>query len=97
LRKGAALAEVTDHARNMVMYEYTLPRRELLKALAYPHDDTCGFMPWIEGGTRLHVPFHDIAGAQATNPQLHKQFARSDFGHGQRNDAYIVVAMILDS
>jgi hypothetical protein len=81
----------------MVMDEYPLPNRELLYTIAYCRNDADWLMSRIDGSAWLHVPFHHIAGAQATSTQLYKQFARANCGDRQLNDAHIVIAMILDS
>jgi hypothetical protein len=80
----------------MMVHKYALPHSELLYTLTYRYHNTGRLMSRIDGGARLHIPFHDIAGTQAAGTQLHKQFARANLGDGQFDDAHIIVAMVLD-
>jgi hypothetical protein len=50
----------------MMVDEDALARRELLHTLANSGYDADRFMPWIDGSTRFHIPFHDVAGTYAT-------------------------------
>ncbi len=62
-----------------MMDKDTLAGREFLHTLAHSGYDAGGFMPWIDRGPWFHIPFHHVASANATGPQLHEQLPRADF------------------
>lgn len=90
----ASLAMSAVEAWDVVAYEYSVADLNVFNLRADLCDDTSGFMTqhsWRFGDT---VPFHDIAAADATGHDFHKDFLVACFGSGNFLDTYVVVVIV---